>query len=129
MHVGGICVFEGQVSREAVVRRLRERLHLLPRYTMRLEGAPLGLANPVWVKDESFDAERHVRRVALPAPGGDAELCELAGPVLSARLDRDRPLWQLTVVEGLAGGGSAVSYTHLRAHETDSYLVCRLLLE
>ena len=108
MHVGGICVFEGQVSPEAVVRRLRERLHLVPRYTMRLEGAPLGLANPVWVEDESFDAERHVRRVALPAPGGDAELCELAGQILSERLDRDRPLWQLSVVEGLEGGGSAI---------------------
>ncbi len=108
MHVGGICVFDGQVSRDAVLRRLRERLHLIPRYTMRLEGAPLGLANPVWIEDESFDAERHVRRVALPSPGGDAELCELAGQILSERLDRDRPLWQLTVVEGLAGGRSAI---------------------
>jgi len=108
MHVGGICVFEGLVSRDAVVRRLRERLHLIPRYTMRLEGAPLGLANPVWVQDEAFDAERHVRRAALPSPGGDAELCEQAGQILSERLDRDRPLWQLTVVEGLAGGRSAI---------------------
>ena len=49
-----------------------------------------------------------MRRVALPAPGGDAELCELAGQILSERLDRGRPLWQLTVVEGLAGGRSAI---------------------
>ena len=48
MHVGGICVFDGEIKRETVVERLRERIHLIPRYTMRLEGAPLGLANPVW---------------------------------------------------------------------------------
>jgi WS/DGAT/MGAT family acyltransferase len=101
MHVGGICVFDGTISREAVVERVRERIHLIPRYTMRLEGTPLGLANPVWTEDESFDVDRHIRRVALPSPGGDAELCELVGQVLSEPLDRSKPLWQLTVVEGL----------------------------
>lgn len=108
MHVGGLCVFDGRIERETVVNRLRERLHLLPRYTQRLEATPLGLANPAWVQDESFDADRHVRRVALPAPGGDAELCELAGQILSEPLDRSRPLWQLTVVEGLRRGRSAI---------------------
>ena len=103
MHVGGICVFEGHDPREAVVQRVRERVHLIPRYAMRLDEAPLGLANPAWIDDEGFDADRHVRRVALPAPGGDAELCELVGQMLSEPLDRGRPLWQMTLVEGLAG--------------------------
>lgn len=108
MHVGGVLVFDGQVTREAVVRRLEERLHLIPRYRMRLESPPLGLANPVWVDDAAFDPARHVRRAALPAPGGEAELLELVGHVLSERLDRSRPLWQLVVVEGLDGGRSAI---------------------
>ena len=108
MHVGGVCVFDGRVHRETVVARVRERVHLIPRYTMRLEGAPLGLAKPVWVADESFDVDRHVRRVALPAPGGDAELCELVGQILSEPLDRARPLWQMYLVEGLAGGRAAL---------------------
>jgi diacylglycerol O-acyltransferase len=108
MHVGGICVFGGRIEREAVARRVAERIHLIPRYTMRLEGAPLGLANPVWVEDEGFDVQRHVRRVGLPAPGGEAELCELAGQILSEPLDRARPLWQMTVVEGLEGGRTAL---------------------
>ena len=108
MHVGGLCVFDGRVEREAVVRRLRERIHLIPRYTMRLESSPLGLANPAWVEDEGFDPDRHVRRMALPAPGRDAELCELAGQILSEPLDRARPLWQLTVIEGLARGRTAI---------------------
>src|SRR3954466_7647643 len=108
MHVGGVLVFEGVVTREEIVRRLRERIHLIPRYAMRLDEAPLGIANPVWVSDEDFDPDRHVRRVALPAPGGRAELEELVGDLMSDRLDRSRPLWQLHVVEGLEGGRSAL---------------------
>ena len=108
MHVGGICVFDGQIRRETVVQRLRERIHLIPRYTMRLEDAPLGLANPIWVEDEAFDADRHVRRVALPSPGGQSELCELAGHLLSEQLDRARPLWLMYLVEGLAGNRTAI---------------------
>ena len=108
MHVGGICVFAGAVGRDTVVRRLRERIHLIPRYTMRLEQAPLGLTQPGWVEDESFDVDRHVRHAAVAAPGNDAELCELAGQILSQQLDRDRPLWQITTVEGLAGARSAL---------------------
>src|SRR5688500_9300498 len=108
MHVGGLCVFDGEVSRQAVIRRVRERVHLIPRYTMRLEAAPLGLANPVWVSEPDFDVDRHVHRVALPSPGGDAELCELVGQLLSEPLDRSRPLWRMYLVEGLADGRTAL---------------------
>jgi WS/DGAT/MGAT family acyltransferase len=104
MHVGGVLVFDGKVTREEIVRRLRERIHLIPRYAMRLDEAPLGIANPVWVQDERFDPDHHVRRVALPAPGGRAELEELVGNLMSDRLDRTRPLWQIHVIEGLEGG-------------------------
>ena len=108
MHVGGVLVLDGTVPRDAVAERLRERIHLIPRYRMRVDEAPLGLAHPVWVDDPGFDPGRHVRRAALPAPGGDAELAELVGHVMSERLDRKKPLWQVWVVEGLAGGRTAV---------------------
>jgi diacylglycerol O-acyltransferase len=108
MHVGGVLIFEGTITREEVVRRLRERIHLIPRYAMRLDEAPLGIANPVWVDDEHYNPDRHVRRVALPAPGGREQLEELVGDLMSERLDRSRALWQLHVVEGLAGGRSAL---------------------
>lgn len=108
MHVGGVLVFDGAIDAAMVIERLRERIHLIPRYRMRLEEARLGIANPVWVEDEDFDPERHVRRVAVPAPGGDTELCELAGQALSERLDRSRPLWQMLVAEGLEGGRTAL---------------------
>ena len=108
MHVGGVLIFDGPVAREEIVRRLRERIHLIPRYAMRLDEAPLGIANPVWVEDEHFDPDRHVRRVALPAPGGREQLEELVGDLMSDRLDRTRALWQIHVVEGLAGGRTAL---------------------
>jgi WS/DGAT/MGAT family acyltransferase len=104
MHVGGVLVFEGRIDRELVAERLRERLHLIPRYGMRLEDVLGGAGYPVWEEPPDFDPGRHVRRAAVPAPGGDAELCELVGQLMSEPLDRSRPLWQLTVVEGLAGG-------------------------
>jgi diacylglycerol O-acyltransferase / wax synthase len=108
MHVGGVLVFEGRITRDEIVRRLRERIHLIPRYAMRLDEAPLGIANPVWVNDEHFDPDRHVRRVSLPAPGGREQLEELVGDLMSDRLDRSRALWQIHVVEGLAGGRTAL---------------------
>src|SRR2546423_1295485 len=104
MHVGGVLVFDGRVDREAVADRLRERLHPIPRYRMRLEDVLGGAGYPVWVETPHFAPGRHVRRAAVPAPGGDAELCELVGQLMSEPLDRSRPLWQLIVVEGLAGG-------------------------
>jgi diacylglycerol O-acyltransferase len=108
MHVGGVLVFDGRVDRDAVAERLRERLHLIPRYGMRLEDVLGGAGYPVWERPPDFDPGRHVRRAAVPAPGGDAELCELVGELMSERLDRSRPLWQLTVVEGLADGRTAL---------------------
>ncbi|MEA2373569.1 MAG: diacylglycerol O-acyltransferase / wax synthase, partial [Thermoleophilaceae bacterium] len=108
MHVGGVLVFDGAVSREAVVERLRRRQHLIPRYRMRLEEVLGGAGYPVWTEVPDHDPGRHVRRAALPPPGGDAELCELVGETMSERLDRSRPLWQITVVEGLAGGRTAL---------------------
>src|SRR4051812_50187125 len=107
MHVGGVLVFDGVVTREEIVRRLRERIHLIPHYAMRLDEAPLGIANPVWVSDDDFDPDRHVRRVALPAPGGRAELEELVGDLMSDRLDPSRPLWEPRMGGGHRRGGRA----------------------
>jgi diacylglycerol O-acyltransferase len=110
MAVGAALVFDGGpgVRPEAVLARLEERLHLLPRYRQRLEEAALGLAQPVWVDDPHFDPGWHVRAAALPEPAGDPELCELVGRRFSHRLDRSRPLWELDVVGGLAGGRAAL---------------------
>ncbi len=92
----------------AVFRRFREvlegRLHLVPRFRQRVVDVPFGLDNPYFVDDPDFDLDRHVHRVALPSPGGQAELEDLIGRMVSRRLDPARPLWNLTCVEGLADG-------------------------
>jgi WS/DGAT/MGAT family acyltransferase len=110
MSVGAALMFDGGegLRRDAVVERLQQRLHLIPRYRQRLEEPPLGLANPVWVDDGDFDAGWHVRSATLPEPGGDAELAAFVAREMSRKLDRSRPLWELTVVDGLAGGRIAL---------------------
>ncbi|GAA0804765.1 wax ester/triacylglycerol synthase family O-acyltransferase [Spirilliplanes yamanashiensis] len=80
------------------------RLPQVPRYRQRVRRVPWNLGRPVWVDDAGFDLNFHLRRTALAAPGGDAELAALVGRVMSQRLDRDRPLWEDWVIEGLAGG-------------------------
>ena len=110
MAVGGLLLFaDGDGMRhERVLERVGARLHLVPRYRQRLQAGAGGLANPVWVDDHGFDLGWHVRRAALPAPGGDGALAAFVGHELSRRLDRSRPLWELTVIEGLGDGRIAL---------------------
>jgi diacylglycerol O-acyltransferase / wax synthase len=110
MTVGAALVFAGGpgLTRDAVLERVGQRLHLIPRYRQRLDEAPRGLANPVWVDDDTFDLPWHVRSATLPPPGGRAELADYVGREMSGRLDRRRPLWELHVVDGLEGGRVAL---------------------
>jgi diacylglycerol O-acyltransferase len=113
MAVAGLLIFDGGpgLAHDALLERLEARLHLIPRYRQRLEHPAAGVTNPVWVDDRGFDPGWHVRRAVLPRPGGaDAgeQLATLVGRELSRRLDRSRPLWELTVVEGLPDGRVAL---------------------
>ncbi len=80
---------------------LLERMHLLPPFRRRLVSVPFDLHNPLWVEDPDFDLDYHVRRVALPSPGGLRELATLTAEIAGRALDRSRPLWELWYVEGL----------------------------
>lgn len=109
MHVAGCAVFAGSAPPyDDLVEAIEVRLHLVPRYRQRLAFVPLGQGRPVWVDDPYFNLRYHVRHTALPRPGGESELKRLAGRVFSQALDRSRPLWELWLVEGLAGGRFAV---------------------
>jgi diacylglycerol O-acyltransferase / wax synthase len=103
LHIAGVSVFEGpSPGLDGMMRLLDSKVHLIPRYRQRVRTVPLELGRPVWVDDPHFNLAYHVRHTALPAPGGDEELCHLMGRLMSQRLDRDRPLWEAWVVEGLA---------------------------
>ncbi len=111
MHVGGVSIFEAPqdgFDYDRLVELIRDRIAFVPRYRQRLRWIPGGIANPVWIDDENFDVGYHVRRSALPRPGTDAQLRELVGRIMSRRLDRSRPLWEMYLVEGLEGGRFAL---------------------
>ena len=105
MAIASIAVFDGPPpTHEEFLAFLTGRLPLVPRYRQKLHTVPFRLGRPVWVDDPHFDLRYHVRRAALPAPGGDRQLAELMARVMSQRLDRDHPLWEYWVIEGLAEG-------------------------
>jgi diacylglycerol O-acyltransferase len=105
MAIASVAVIEGPApSHEDFTAAIRARLPLVPKYRQRAWQVPLDLGRPVWADDPHFDLAYHVRRTAVPAPGDDEALCRLVARVMSQRLDRDRPLWEYWVVEGLAGG-------------------------
>src|SRR6266508_3333907 len=114
MAIASVAVFEGPPpSHEELVADVRGKLPLVPRYRQKLRTVPFDLGQPVWVDDPGFDIRYHVRRTALPAPGDDEALCRLVARLMSQRLDRERPLWECWVVEGLRDGRWAmVSKVH-----------------
>jgi len=118
MHVGVALVLdppEGRRSlfspetRYAQIRRvIEQRLHLVAPFRQRAVRVPFGLHHPVWVDDPDFELDDHLSRASLPSPGGKAELHAFVASVMSRRLDPDRPLWEMHVVEGLAGERTAL---------------------
>jgi diacylglycerol O-acyltransferase / wax synthase len=112
MHVAGVSVFapreDGPLTYEDVARVAKARLHLAPRLRQRVLSLPAGLTRPLWVDDDRFDLDFHLRRAAIPQPGGRLQLERVVGRVLSRPLDRNKPLWELYVFEGLEHDRSAV---------------------
>jgi WS/DGAT/MGAT family acyltransferase len=102
MHIASIAIFEGPPPPFGdIVDMVEAKLDLVPRYRQKVKFVPLELGRPVWVDDEHFNIEYHLRHTALPAPGGESELRKLVGRVMAQPLDRSKPLWEIWVVEGL----------------------------
>jgi WS/DGAT/MGAT family acyltransferase len=109
MHIGGVAIFDGPPPRhDEFVAHIESRLPLVPRYRQKLAAPPLGLGRQRWIDDPTFNLEYHVRHTALPRPGDEDRLRRLTGRVFSQALDRTRPLWEMWLVEGLAGGRFAL---------------------
>jgi diacylglycerol O-acyltransferase / wax synthase len=105
MHIGGVSIFEGPPPRFEDLRAMvAGKLDLVPRYRQKVRFVPLAVGSPAWIDDPHFSLDYHLRHTAIPAPGSEAQLRQLAGRVFSQHLDRNKPLWELWVVEGLKEG-------------------------
>jgi diacylglycerol O-acyltransferase / wax synthase len=113
MHVCGLLTLDTSTMPSAytfasVRAALRERLEATPEFRRKLHNPLLNIDHPVWVDDEDFDIEHHVRRAAVPSPGGPRELAEVCADIAAQPLDRRRPLWEMWLIEGLTDGSLAV---------------------
>ncbi|WP_116365425.1 wax ester/triacylglycerol synthase family O-acyltransferase [Parahaliea mediterranea] len=106
-HIGGISIYTpatapgGKVRFKDILAMLESRLHLSPIFRRKLVPVPLGLGQPYWAEDPNFDLEYHVRHIALPAPGDWRQLCIQAARIHAIPLDREKPLWEIYIIEGL----------------------------
>jgi diacylglycerol O-acyltransferase len=114
MHIGSVGIFEGPPPPfDEVLAMVRGKLALVPRYRQVVRFVPFDLGRPLWVDDPHFTLDYHVRHSALPSPGDDAQLRALVGRIMGQQLDRAKPLWEIWMVEGVAGGRWAmVAKTH-----------------
>jgi len=103
-----ITVLEGPPDEDRVRAKVAAATDAIPRLRQRVVAPPLRIAPPEWCDDPTLDLDYHLRKVALPAPGSMRELLDLAGAISSTPLDRSRPLWEFTLVEGLEGGRTAL---------------------
>src|SRR3954465_8600461 len=113
-HVGGFAVYDpstapgGELTVKDLCRLVGERLDLLPPFRWRLVQVPFGIDLPYWVEDPDFDLDFHIRESAVPPPGDDRRLAETVARIFARPLDRNHPLWELYLIQGLAGGQVAL---------------------
>ncbi|GAA4805013.1 wax ester/triacylglycerol synthase family O-acyltransferase [Nocardioides caeni] len=137
MHVCAVMVLDPSTmstpySFATVQAGIDDRVREMPTFTRKVRRVPLGLDHPVWVRDTSFDIERHVHRLALPTPGGYGELMELCAHLASLPLDRSRPLWEMWIIEGYRpdgpdGAERVVTFTKMHHATVDGVSGANLL--
>ncbi|MGZ4709311.1 MAG: WS/DGAT/MGAT family O-acyltransferase [Acidimicrobiales bacterium] len=113
MHVSAVLLTDpsetpGGFSAERFEQRIASRLHLVPQFRWKLVEVPLGLDRPGWVEDPNFDISYHVRHIGVPPPGGPEQLGNLIGDLVGYKLNRNIPLWEMWVMDGLADGNVAI---------------------
>jgi diacylglycerol O-acyltransferase / wax synthase len=102
LHIGSVCIFEGPTPAAEELRSMvLGKLPRVPRYRQVARSVPFSVGRPVWLDDQHFNLDYHLRRTGLAAPGGEEELRRLVGRVMSQQLDRAKPLWEMWVVEAL----------------------------
>ena len=107
LNVACLSVFEGDLCFDEYLHFVESRLPLIPRYLKRVVAPPLNAGLPNWDYDPDFDIRNHIREATLKH-GTDAELKTLTGKLVSRVMDRQRPLWDMTLVRGLKGNRTAL---------------------
>lgn len=108
MHIAALCILDGPIPFEEFVATIDSKLHLIPRYRQIVVAPPFNVGHPTLEDDQHFDIRRHIIRVSVDPPGGEAELEVLAGRLLSQLMDRGKPLWDVYVIDGLKDGRGAL---------------------
>jgi WS/DGAT/MGAT family acyltransferase len=108
-HVSSLNIYDptgvpGGAGLEATKRIILERIDQLAPFRRRLIEVPLGLDLPYWIEDPEFDIDFHVRHHAVPPPGTPEQLADVVSRIVARPLDRNRPLWELYVIEGVDNG-------------------------
>ena len=113
-HVGTLAVYDpatapgGDLTVQDLCRLVSQRLHLLPPFRWRLVEVPFGLDLPYWIEDPDFDLDFHIRESAVPPPGDDERLAETVARIFARPLDRNHPLWEIYLIQGLSNGRVAL---------------------
>lgn len=105
MAIASLAIFEGPApGYDELLALFDSKLHRVPRYRQTVRFVPFDLGRPLWVDDPHFNLRYHVRHTAIPPPGSDEQVRNLMGRVMSQQLDRDKPLWEVWIAEGIGGG-------------------------
>jgi diacylglycerol O-acyltransferase / wax synthase len=114
-HVAGLSILDPSTRPggpdglfEDIKKLFADRQHLIPRFRQKVMFVPFGAGRPVWVDDPDFDVEFHIRKGALPKPGGKKELADYVQRIHSRPLDRSKSLWEMYFIEGLEDDHVAV---------------------
>ncbi|NUR83759.1 MAG: wax ester/triacylglycerol synthase family O-acyltransferase, partial [Nonomuraea sp.] len=103
-NIAGLAVLDGDLNRSDLQALLEQRLPYVPAMRRKLAPVPFGLDHPYWEQEDDLDLDYHVREIGLPPPGDDRQLAEQVSRLHARRLDRGRPLWEIYLIHGLAGG-------------------------
>lgn len=108
MHIGSTSIFEGKLTHKDLVKHIEDRLHLIPRYMQKVVPDPYNLGHPTWEFCTDFDIQNHIFKIKQKKALTETELAKIAGETLSGVMDRNKPLWELYVVENLESNRSAL---------------------
>lgn len=108
MHIGSVCIFDGEIPFDDFAAMIDSKIHLLPRYQQVVSPDPFNIGHPIWEFDSDFDIRNHIFKLRIDPPGSDRELVELAGKVFTPMMDRRKPLWDIHLVYGLESGRTAM---------------------